>query len=153
MPLPENRLLSWGFDGSLGVLEIASSNGRPGVASLVTLQGHRDLVKGAMYLPDERVVSWSFDGTLRVWDLGAGTSQVLEGHRFPVNCAIHLHGAYVVSGGQDDAVRLWNLEPPRLLHTWYGNSSIRALARLDDDCVLAADGLGTVHRLRIITDR
>jgi F-box and WD-40 domain protein CDC4 len=70
----EDKLVSWSFDRTLRIWDIASGN------SLHVLEGHSDSVNLGL-TDDVRIISWSKDRSFRIWDIASGNSlHVLEGH-------------------------------------------------------------------------
>jgi WD40 repeat protein len=72
------------------------------------LEGHTNLVEGALELPDGRVLSWSCDKTLRLWDKAGQPIVVLEGHTDEVIGALVLADGRILSWSKDKNLRLWD---------------------------------------------
>jgi len=60
--LTDGRILSWLSDGSLFLWNQQTGE------LLARLDGHTDIVIGALEVGDGSILSWSFDGTLRRWE-------------------------------------------------------------------------------------
>ena len=102
---PDGRLLAGAAEGRT----VRVWDARTG-AEVLTLRGHRDLVRGIAFSPDGRqLVTGSYDRTVRVWNLATGESRVLSGHVGPVWTVAWLGNDRVVSGGDDGTVRLWQV--------------------------------------------
>ena len=95
----EQRILTWSFDGTVGVWDATSGQ------RLTTLR-HEGLVDGAVWSEDEqRILTWSWDKTVGVWD-GA------NGQRLTTLC----HESYVNG-------TVWSKDEQRIL-TWSGDGTV-----------------------------
>uniref|UniRef100_A0A1I8IG95 WD_REPEATS_REGION domain-containing protein n=1 Tax=Macrostomum lignano TaxID=282301 RepID=A0A1I8IG95_9PLAT len=87
-------------------------------ASVTTLSGHFDAVRGLCRLPNRRFVSCSNDATLRLWHLHATSSQMtFEGHAGFVYAVAALPDPdadgdvlHFASASEDRTCRLWSVE-------------------------------------------
>ncbi|MCA9124693.1 MAG: AAA family ATPase [Planctomycetaceae bacterium] len=97
------------------------------------LEGHTDLVNGALPLLNDRLLSWAADNTLRIWDCSTGVCQtVIRGHT--VQGALSL---------PDERVLLWYLDKyPRILDTVGGKFCVFLDSRANeiDDAISLPDG-------------
>jgi len=110
--LPDGRLLSWSWDGTLRLWDVATGT------ALRTLEGHWGPVVGASVLLDGRLLSWSGDGTLQLWNGTTGASlATLEGHTDWVTGASVLPDGRFLSWSVDGTLRLWDGSTGALLAT------------------------------------
>ena len=76
---------------------------------LAALEGHTELIYGALELADDRLLSWSDDRTLRLWDGQSGKClAALEGHTELIYEALELADGRLLSWSADNTLRLWN---------------------------------------------
>ena len=107
VPSPDGNLLA----GAAEARSVRVWDARTG-AALLTLRGHRDLVRSMAFSPDGgRLATGSYDRTVRVWNLTTGESRVLSGHVGPVWPVTWLGSDRLVSGGDDGTIRLWQVPP------------------------------------------
>jgi hypothetical protein len=59
-------------------------------------------------LPEGRLASAGVHGSVLVWDLAAGSAQLLEGHTYAVTALAVLPENRLASAGDDGTVRVWN---------------------------------------------
>ena len=119
-----------------------------------TLRGHTDWVDGVAVVPDgDKVISTSHDQTLKVWDLKSGKElQTLRGHAREVNAvAVMPDGAGVLSASSDRTLKVWDLKSGKVAPSFTADGAIQACAVARDGMIIiAGDGLGTVHFLKLI---
>ena len=78
--LPDGRILSWTYDGTLRLWD--GESGEP----VGIMEGHTDGVDGAKHELDGRILSWSWDGTIRLWNGESGEPVgIMEGHTAEVS--------------------------------------------------------------------
>ena len=122
--------------------------------TLRTLQRHTDSVSAVALSADgRRALSGSYDDTLHLWDLGTGqTLRTLEGHTDPVFAvALSPDGCRALSGSSDNTLRLWDLSDGKELLTFTVDGDVRACTLGQDNrTIVAGDGLGRVHFLRLV---
>jgi WD40 repeat protein len=103
--------------------------------------------------PDgRRAVSVSREYTPRLWDLKSGkTLRTLEGHTDSVFAiAVTSDGLQAVSASPDGTLRLWNLESGKEVATFTGENPMHScVIAPDGSTIVAGDGLGRVHFLRL----
>ncbi|MCX6898313.1 MAG: WD40 repeat domain-containing protein, partial [Verrucomicrobia bacterium] len=103
-------------------------------ACLAVLEGHTDMVKGALALSDGRLLSWSGDNTLRLWDGQSGAClAVLEGHTHWVYHALALSDGRLLSWSRDGTLRLWDGQSGACLEVVPANQFVK----LDPDLLQA----------------
>src|SRR5436190_4438701 len=111
-------------------------------SSLLSLEGHSDLVSAVAFSPDGRhLASASYDTTLRPWAPTTGDSRgVFEGHSRVVNAvAFSPDGLILASASTDCPVRLWNPTTGASCGTLDCHSDwIHTVAFLPDGQVLAS---------------
>ena len=93
--------------------------------SLLTLEGHSDVVRGVALTTDGRyVVSGSADKTVRQWRLDDGIClRVLEGHTGRVNSvAITPDGKRIISASEDKTLFVWDFETGECLRILRGHT-------------------------------
>ncbi|MDP1803604.1 MAG: WD40 repeat domain-containing protein, partial [Acidimicrobiales bacterium] len=133
--------------GRNGVVKTwAQPSGAPGRV----LSGHTGSVFAVAALPGSgRVASAGADGTVRVWDAGAGTSDVLTGHEGPVRAMATTADGRLITGGDDDTLRVW--EPARQktpVATWRGNDrDVLAVAAHPSGALVASGAAGGSVRI------
>ncbi|MBV8833199.1 MAG: hypothetical protein JO108_28720, partial [Acidobacteriaceae bacterium] len=130
---------------------------------LRTLQGHSDTVNGVAVSADGRLaVSASMDRTLKVWELASRRElRTLQGHSrelrtFKVRSssvyavAVSADGRLAVSASADNLLKVWELASGALLATFICDASAICCAFSDDHkLIVAGDGLGQIHFLRL----
>jgi WD40 repeat protein len=93
------------------------------------------------------------DNTLRVWDLATGeTKTTLQGHTGSVYAvAVTPDSRYVVSGSYDNTLRVWDLKNGKEILTFTVDGGMTAcIAARDNWTIVAGDGFGRLHFLRLI---
>ncbi len=116
------QLLSWG--------DVMRMWDIPSGKSVVSFEGHRGEIVGALELADGRVLSWSSDTwsesgdkTLRTWDSRSGAClAILEGHSSNVVGALELPSGRILSWSGDKTLRLWDGKRGALLRTFEGHA-------------------------------
>lgn len=98
--LPDGRVLSWGWDGTLRFWDL---DGTP----LQAVTAHSEAIRGAVPLA-AGLLTWSDDATLRMWNHNGKCLAVLEGHTGPVSGALLVDEGRIASWSQDGTVRLWD---------------------------------------------
>jgi len=120
---------------------------------LATLSGHSYSVNAVAIAPDgKRAVSASDDKTLKLWDLEQGRElATLSGHSNWVRAvAIAPDGKRAVSASWDQTLKLWNLATGEEIASFTADAEFNACALAPDGVtVVAGDGLGRVHFLRL----
>jgi WD40 repeat protein len=139
--LPDGRALSWGWDDTLRIWDLATGANR-------MLGGHEDYVYGALLLPDGRALSWSSDRTLRIWTLATGRSRVLVGHRDVVLGARLLPDGRAISWSADRSVRLWDLHGDAASVAFSFDTKPTVLVPHSNG-VLVGDDFGRIHFLEV----
>jgi WD40 repeat protein len=102
--------------------------------------------------PDgKRAVSASEDHTLKLWDLETGRALLsLEGHSDVVNgVAVTPDGKRAVSASEDHTLKVWDLEASLPFATFHCDASARCCVFAGDRKIVAGDGLGHLHFLRL----
>jgi WD40 repeat protein len=74
---------------------------------LRTLEGHSELVSGALALTDGRILSSSFDSTIRLWTADGAPLAELEKHTGWVLGTLALSDGRFLSWSDDQTLRLW----------------------------------------------
>jgi WD40 repeat protein len=115
--LGEHEFCSWSRDKTVRIWSETSDEPR------LVLEGHSDVVRGALELSEDRLLSWSDDGTLRVWDLQTGqTLRTLSGHSHGVAAAHLSPDGRVVScpSWPETTLRIWDLSTGETCLTMIG---------------------------------
>jgi WD40 repeat protein len=146
---PDGRRAAAGLrDGTVRIWDVQSGR------QLKTLQGHTEWVRVVALTPDgRRAVSGSDDHTLNVWDVESGKKLYTLGeHRRAVLAlALAVDGRRVVSGSRDGAVKVWELESGREIAAFHADAPVLTCAiGPDQRTVVAGDGIGRLHLLRIV---
>jgi WD40 repeat protein len=98
-------------------------------------------------------VSGSNDRTLRIWDLESGQAlRTLEGHTDGVSAVeVTPDGRHAVSGSSDQTLRIWDLDGGKEIAAFTGDNQMHSCAVTSDGrTIIAADGLGRLHSLRLV---
>ncbi|HUX76475.1 MAG TPA: hypothetical protein VMY40_07555 [Anaerolineae bacterium] len=139
---------SW---GTLKVWDLESERG----AEERTLTGHTRGVSAVAVTPDgRRAISGSHDGTLKVWGLESergAEERTLAGHTDWVRAvAVTPDGRRAISASSDRTLIVWDLERGEVVATFSGDGGMNACAVAPDGVtIVAGDGLGRVHLLRL----
>ncbi|MCX6901610.1 MAG: DUF4062 domain-containing protein, partial [Verrucomicrobia bacterium] len=114
---------------------------------LAVLEGHTDMVEGALALSDGRLLSWSDDNTLRLWDSQSGACRaVLEGHTDMVKGALALSDGRLLSWSLDKTLRLWDGQSGASLAVLEGHTSfVKGALALSDGRLLSWSGDQTLR--------
>jgi WD40 repeat protein len=112
--------------------------------------GHGRVVRSVTFSPDDRrLASTSSDHTVRVWDVEAGTCQVLRGHTDEVfAAAFHPDGTRLATAGRDRAVWLWDLARGEDVARLQGHSRFVWSLAFSPDGATLASGSGD-HTVRL----
>ena len=97
-------------------------------------------------------MSASWDQTLKVWDVEGGEElRTLRGHEGGVRgVALMGDGRRAVSASVDRSVVVWDLETGESVCRFVGDVAFGAVAVSGDgEVILAGDGAGRVHKLRM----
>ncbi|MBN1965022.1 MAG: hypothetical protein JW910_10260, partial [Anaerolineae bacterium] len=93
----------------------------------VVLEGHTDLIEGAIFLDDSRIMTWSYDGTTRLWSDEGESVYVL---RDPDQSGGHMRGVVPSEDGSslftflDNGLgHIWNTETGAYQITLRGHSA------------------------------
>ena len=117
------------------------------------LQGHTSWVSAVAVTHDGRhVVSGSNDKTLRVWDLANGRTKItLQGHSNWITAVtVTSDDRHVISSSWDSTVRVWELKDGKGIVTFTIDGVVTACRVTQDNrTILAGDGFGRVHFLRL----
>jgi len=102
---PDGRaILTASFDNSVGLWR----EGKP-----VWLEPHRAAVNAVKFVGNDRAVAAGDDFDLYLWDLKAGTSQVLPGHKGKIlSLAVSPDLGLIASASWDGTIGLWPLADP-----------------------------------------
>ena len=85
-------------------------------ACTAVLQGHTDVVTGALSLPDDRILSWSRDETLRMWDAATGVCvEIVSERELPLRHPDWLHYRHIVT------------RPGCVAENWSADASVRTV--------------------------
>jgi WD40 repeat protein len=131
---------------------------------LLTLDGHRGPLAGAVWSPDSRrVLTASDDWTARAWNAdGKGKTVLFEGHKGPVAFAAWSDdGTHVVTVSDDKTARVWSADGAGTPVTLSGHTGFVVFASFSHDgkrvvtastdqtaLVWSADGAGTPVTLK-----
>jgi len=118
-----------------------------------TLRGHTDLVNAVAVTADgQRAVSASWDGMLKVWNLATRAEEAtLRGHMALVMAvAVMADGQRAISASLDRTLKVWNLKNGECVVTFSADGAIETCAVASDGTIVAGDGLGCVHYLRVV---
>jgi len=91
---------------------------------VLTLQGHKDVVRSVAYHPDSiRILTASDDNTARVWDgLTGQTLLTLQAHKYPIFSADYSHdGTRIVTAEGNYTACVWNADSGKALLTLQGH--------------------------------
>ena len=132
----------WLAEGRCGWLWLRRVSRLPRVQKnpcLAVLEGHTQLVEGALALANGRLLSWSSDGSLRLWSGHSGAYvAILEGHTQSVLGALALADGRLLSWSSDRTLRSWDVHSHACLAVLKGHSSpIRGALALADGRVLS----------------
>jgi WD40 repeat protein len=117
----------------------------------VALTGHADKVYDLRYASGTTLISGSHDKTVRVWNLAAGTSEVLVGHDGGVETVAVSPDGVVYSGATDGLVRAWR-PATRESRTFRGHAAaIERVVVSGRGVAASASGDGTVRVWRAPT--
>ena len=86
------------------------------------LEGHENLVRGALFWTDGYIISWSADHTLEVWDYDSGASQTLWGHEGGVSGALKVDERHLLSWSTDGTLRLWDVDDFNVVRVFTGHT-------------------------------
>jgi WD40 repeat protein len=101
------------------------------MATMRTMEGHRDAVFALVVLADGQLASGSRDATVRVWSEGA-CAHVLEGHTLSVVALAALTGDRLASSSFDTTVRVWHVPSATCLFELVQARPVRTLVFLPD---------------------
>lgn len=127
-----------------------------GSSQRVTITGHENIVRSAVFLPDgRRLASVSVDGTARVWNAADGSELArLEGHEGIVDAvAVSPNGRWLSTGCWDGRVRLYDLRSFTLTTVFTGHEAAvtEVLFGPDSRTVFSASSDGSIRRWNIVT--
>jgi WD40 repeat protein len=135
-------------DNQIDIWDLDSGN------PLGACDGHGSDILAITPLPDNRrFVSSARDGTVFLWDLETGERlHRFKGPRGHVwSLAVSRHGKRLASASDDGAIMLWDLEKLCWVASFVADGPVRVCAFAGDgDYLVAGDGRGRVHFLRII---
>ena len=106
---------------------------------------HRGPVTCAAGIPGTRkVITSGYDSAVGIFDLEAGTVELLGYHDHLVNrIVVNEAGTLAASSSSDYTIRLWDLERGRLLRVLYGHSDdVEDFAFIDDTTGASASAIG-----------
>ncbi len=118
-----------------------------------TLRGHTDRVNAVAVTADgQHAVSASWDGMLKVWNLATRAEEVtLRGHMALVMAvAVMADGQHAISASLDQTLKVWNLKNGECVATFSADGTIETCAVASDGTIVAGDGLGCVHYLKVV---
>jgi hypothetical protein len=116
------------------------------------LGGHSDWIHSVAVSADGlRAISGSSDHTVRIWDVEmVRATHILEGHSGGVNgVALSADGRRAVSASRDHTLKVWDLKRSEDIATFTFDDEAYCCAFVDDCTIIAGDGLGRVHWLRL----
>ncbi|KAH7187735.1 WD40-repeat-containing domain protein [Fusarium oxysporum] len=110
-------------------------------ACLLTLEGHSNRIRSAVFSHDSTMVaSASDDMTVRIWDVKTGRCEhVLAGHSGGVNSVVFSHDSTMVaSASWDWTVRIWDAKTGKCEHVLEGHSSVNSVVFSHDSMMVAS---------------
>jgi len=111
--LPDGRLVSWSYDGTLRIWDLISS-----VCEAV-LEGNEESIEDTLYLSKGFLLSWSEGNTFSVWNIADQRLQSkleIEGHTLGADGATELPDGHVATWATlNDNLQIWNPENGELL--------------------------------------
>jgi WD40 repeat protein len=140
--LQDHALSIWDVDAAIEILRLADT------AYVLTI---------AITADGSRAVTGCLNGEIELWDLRSGKrSGLLRGHD-PLNgvyaIAMTPDGRRMVSASADHTIRLWDMVTQDTLATFTADSGFYACdLSADGQTVVAGDGDGKVHFLRLVGD-
>jgi eukaryotic-like serine/threonine-protein kinase len=145
------RVATSALDGAIRVWNTADGWG-------TQLSGHDALVHPVEFLPDGRLLSFSTDGTIRVWQIDAGSHDLVGKQDGAILLGVTAgDGASLATVGDDRVVRLWptgvGRAPPARSRELRGpETTIKVLAISHDGTRVAAGGrVGTIWLWEVAT--
>jgi len=145
---PDNRFAIFASEKkTLKVCDIKSGK------TIRTLVGHTQWIRSVSVTPDGRfAISASHDKTLKVWELETGKEiRTLEGHiNWVTSVSVTPDGRLAISVSYDKTLKVWELQSGAVIAAFSADSPLWTCAVAPDGrTIVAGDGLGRVHFLRL----